>query len=123
MTKTKSTFLFLIFFIAIGSAYLFFYDIPATDSTLKKEFTTFNSANINGVVEELGIKYHTTSFKLKGVQHEFIIYDIPDGKLNDNKPFDDVVSMGDSIIKFTNSDTLTVLHLEKAYRYTFKKFQ
>jgi hypothetical protein len=54
---------------------MFLYAIPATDTTLKKEFAIFNNTNINGVIEELGIRHHTTSFKIKGMQHEFFIYD------------------------------------------------
>jgi hypothetical protein len=71
-------------------------------------------------VEKVGTKHHTTSFKLKGVQQEFVIRDNIDEQLNENKTFGDVVSKGDTIIKPAKKDTLTLLHLGKAYKYTFR---
>ncbi len=88
---------------------------------LSEEFAFFNTANIEGAVEMVGTKHHTTSFKIRGVKHEFVLWANIDRKLNDNKTFGDVASMGDTIIKPAKSDTLMVLHLGKTYKYTFRE--
>jgi uncharacterized protein YxeA len=116
MTRKTTIFLLIGLAVVIISS-LFIWGIPYTDRTLKREYEQFNNANIDGIVEAIGIKHHRTSFKLKG--KEYVFRPNADKVLTD-RLFEDVVRVSDRIIKTPKSDTLALIQAGKVYKYTFK---
>ena len=110
--------LLVIVLIIIAFAYLFIAQKKGKDRW-KQLFNQFDNANINGKLENVGIRYHKCTFKIEGIDEEFCFNPIT-SNLNDNQIFDHFAVKGDSIIKSSNSDTLKLIKKNKIYLYTFR---
>ena len=66
MTK-RTTIIVLISFAIFSISSLLIWGVPITDKNFKREYKRFYNSNIKGIVEEVGIKYHGTFFKIKGM--------------------------------------------------------
>jgi hypothetical protein len=119
MTK-RNTIIVLISFAVISLSSLFIWGVPNTDKNWKREYNRFYNSDIEGIVEEVGIKYHGTFFKIKGIKEGFVFYPYTDKELNDDKIFEHLTKAGDSLIKPSRADTLTLITRGKQYRYTFQ---
>ncbi len=98
-----------------------FFAIPYTDKQWATNYKTFNEATIYGRIQNVGIKNHGTSFKLKTSPIEFVFYPRREKKLNDSKIFDQLAENGDSIVKPAFSEILVLFKKDKAYMYSFQK--
>jgi hypothetical protein len=119
MTK-RNTIIVLIGFAIISLSSLFIWGVPMTEKNWKRECERFNNSNIVGIVEEVGIKYHGTYFKIKGINEGFFFYQYTDQELNDDTIFEYLTEPGDSIIKPSRADTLSLITRGRQYRYTFQ---
>lgn len=86
----------------------------------KRFFIQFDTTNINGIINEVGIRYHGSYFKVIGIKNDFVFFPNT-GKLNEFKIFDQFAKKGDTVIKYSYSDTLMLLKNGKQYLYTFEK--
>lgn len=111
-----------IIFISIAIMFIIFIfiGIRLTKGKAKEHFVQFNSANLNGKLENIRIAYKGVLFKLKEDKMEYIFY--PNTDLTENKIFDHVAEKGDFVIKPAYSDTLKLVKKDKVLFYTFQKF-
>ena len=94
--------------------------VQYTDRQLKLEYEKFNNANIDGLIEYVGIKYHRIALKIEN-SSEFVFFANNNPKQGKGEVFEDIAAKGDRIIKPAFSDTLILLKSKVEYRYTFKK--
>jgi hypothetical protein len=80
----------------------------------------FNSSNIHGVIEFVGIGHHKCVFKLKGEAKEYY-FDPIISELNGNILFQNVAEKGDSIEKEAYSEILKLKKNGRVYVYKFRK--
>ncbi len=90
------------------------------DENIEEEYQIFYDSDLNGIIDIVSVKYHGTSFKLKGNKHEFVFYPKTDSRLNDGKIFKNFANQGDSIQKQPNGDTLFLIKEGKKYKYVFR---
>ena len=109
----------LVVFIFIASVlyYLFNKWGDRMDNSIKEDYIQFNKAELRGRLEHTGIRYHMTSFKLQGDNHEYIVSPYTD---NDGRIFDGIAKPGDSIIKAAYGNTITLKKGTKKYVFPFR---
>jgi len=109
----------LIVFVIIASLlyYLFNEWSNHMDNSIKEGYIKFDKTELRGKLEYTGIRYHMTSFKLKGDNYEYIVSPYTD---NDGHIFNTFAKPGDSIIKATYSAKLTLKKGVKIYEFTFR---
>ena len=81
-----------------------------TDGNLNRQFKRFYNSNIDGIIEEVGIKYHGSAFTMKGSAEEFVFNPYTDRKLNDDKVFGyygDFIKGGRSVSVGETGDLIT----------------
>jgi hypothetical protein len=100
---------------------LWYYWGKVMDKNISKEYDQFFNSNLNGIIEKVSIKYHGSSFSLKGNNKEYVFYPYTDERLNNGKVFENFANKGDSILKPSQSDTLILVKQTKVYKYTFHK--
>ncbi len=100
---------------------LLFYGIPGTDKNIKEAFLKFDSAELNGKLESIEIKYHRDCIKLTDSDEEYIFssYPLHEG----NKSFAVLAKKGDTITKRPKSDTLLLTKEGKGYLFLIKREQ
>jgi len=85
-----------------------------------ENYTSFNSANIDGVLEKTYVKFKGVGFTMEdGSEYVFYPYK---SELNSFKNFDRFASKGDRVLKLAHSDTLFLFKEGKRYKFTFIKF-
>jgi hypothetical protein len=112
--------IFILLFVALGCL-LFYYWSTVVDNKIQKERQIFNQSKIEGHIEFVGTKYHTTSLKLENDPHEYVFYPIADEKMNKGNVFSNIARPGDSVMKLAYGDTLTLIKSGKIYYYAFFK--
>ena len=118
--KNKKLLYFVIIFLIIGAAYIYIAQKFGNERN-KRLFIQFDTTNIHGVINNVGIRYHGSYFKIIGNKNDFVFFPNT-GKLNGFNIFDQLAQKGDSIIKPAYSDTLVLIKNNKKYLYTFGKF-
>ena len=116
----KVTFKLILF--AIGVILVFMINNSATNYTndlAKDDFKTFNSTNINGTLTAIGIKHHTTSFKVNNDSREFVFY--PRRHSSELGRFSSFAEIGDRIVKPALANTLILIKGQRTYKYAFDK--
>ncbi|ALM49502.1 hypothetical protein AMR72_11690 [Flavobacterium psychrophilum] len=85
-----------------------------------ENYTSFNSAYIDGVLEKTYFKFKGVGFTMEdGSEYVFYPYK---SELNSFKNFDRFASKGDRVLKLAHSDTLFLFKEGKRYKFTFIKF-
>lgn len=107
--------------LAILIMLLLFYGIPTTDKNIREAFLKFDSAELNGKLESIDIKYHRDCIKLTDSNEEYVFssYPLYDG----TKSFAVLAKKGDTIIKRPKSDTLLLTKEGKGYLFLIKREQ
>ena len=88
----------------------------------RRLFQLFDTTEIAGIVEYVGIKHHGNSLKINSLNEEFVFYPFT-GPLNDYNIFDHKAKKGDSVYKAKYSDFLKLISNGKLYVYTFKRIE
>jgi hypothetical protein len=88
------------------------------DSSIKEGYIQFDKSEIEGRLERTGIRYHMTSFKLQGDNHEYIVSPYTDNDYG--HIFNGIAKPGDSIIKAAYSKTFTLKKGTKKYVFPFR---
>lgn len=96
--------------------------IPQTHSRKRglKNYEYFNDSHINGVIEDIYIRYKGVGFTMENGK-EYVFYPYKNN-LNNYKDFDIFASKGDKIFKERHSDTLILIKNGIKYKFTFAKF-
>lgn len=100
---------------------LLFYGIPRTDNKIKATFLKFDSADLNGKLESIYIKYHRDCIKLTDSDEEYIFSSYP--LYEGTKSFAVLAKRGDTITKRPKSDTLLLSKAGKGYFFLIKREQ
>jgi hypothetical protein len=111
----------ILFILVILAALYFLVAIPYTDKVFQKEYDLFYLSNLEGTIDHVGIKHHGVSFRLRGVNNEYVFYPFTDEQLNGSHIFGHIAEPGDKLIKPSKSDTLLLIHAGKTLKYTFQK--
>ena|SRR5579872_7175670 len=104
--------------VVLGAIYDHWAGISATKQG-HDDFKNFNSSEIKGVLVDVGIVHHMTSFKVNTSSKEFIF----DPKVRGENDFDVLAKKEDSIIKPAFSDTVVLKKNNNGgiYQFTFFK--
>lgn len=87
----------------------------------REEFKQFNSSDINAIVKSIDAGAGWDYLQIEGAG-KFTFGSIT-SELNNHKAFNYTAEPGDSIVKPSFSDTLTLIKQDgKKYRYTFRKY-
>ena len=85
--------------------------------TNKKRFNKFYNSTIEGKLIDVSTYKGATDFTVGNQKFTFV-----PSFANNDTDFPYFAKKGDSVYKAANSDTLKLIHNEKIYLYTFKKF-
>lgn len=105
----------------IGSIVSLYFAMQYLPKSALEDYNHFNSSNVTGLIDKVGIKHKCSYIVLKGSDEEYIFNPVT-GELNDFEIFELFAKEGDSVYKPPYSDTLKLITSEREYLYTFDKF-